>query len=51
MSLPFEPLFLLSRIANITDANEIIVAVRKIILYDSGDGKEIKIPFDVFVLI
>jgi len=26
------------RIANITDANEVIVAVRKIILYDSGDG-------------
>jgi len=38
MSLPFEPLFLLSRIAKITDANEIIVAVRKIKLYDSGDG-------------
>ena len=41
---------LLRRIANITDDNEIKVAVRKIILYDSGDGNEVEILPDEFVI-
>jgi hypothetical protein len=42
----------LRRIANTTDDNETKVAIRKIILYDSGDGcEEVEIPFDESVVI
>ena len=43
-------ILLFRRIANITDDNEIKVAVRKIILYDSGDGNEVVILPDEFVI-
>jgi hypothetical protein len=41
----------LRRIANTTDDNEIKVAIRKIILYDSEDGYEVEMLFDEFVVI